>query len=373
MTAADNENINNNNGVNWLQVITFLLLTFALTWILDLALWQYIKQGGKAGFLMALQLQMLLPAFSAILLGLFVYKNSPIHRSHYKERPRIFYYLFLVYTLISIGLTISIMLLPGQAMIISVIGSVINIVGLIALIVIRALSSSQDFAKVGLSGGKVKDWIIYGLAFILFYTAQTALNAIFKLGQPVDQASLLDQLTAGQGDLLPMNIFLALSFFQSVLIGPLLGLLMAFGEEFGWRGYLQGELIKLGKIRGIFLLGFIWGVWHYPVIWMGHNYPGQPIWGTFLMTAYTILLGFVLGYVMLKTKAIWLVAFLHAMNNQVFSYLTVIFYRPDSQVFSFGIGIYGVLSLIPIVLLLLRDPIWKTPIASPPIDDMSEL
>jgi membrane protease YdiL (CAAX protease family) len=66
-------------------------------------------------------------------------------------------------------------------------------------------------------------------------------------------------------------------FVQTVLVGPLLGLLMGFGEEYGWRGYLQSELIKIGKRRGVLLLGLIWGAWHYPVIWMGHNYPGQPL------------------------------------------------------------------------------------------------
>jgi membrane protease YdiL (CAAX protease family) len=151
-----------------------------------------------------------------------------------------------------------------------------------------------------------------------------------------------------------------LLFFQTALLGPLLGLIMGFGEEYGWRSYLQGELIKLGKVRGVLLLGVIWGVWHYPVIWMGHNYPGYPVWGSLVFTAYTILLGFVLSYAMLKTGSIWLVAFLHAINNQVVTYFYLAFYKPDNTLFSFDIGLYGLLMMLPIVLLLLRDKVWRS-------------
>jgi membrane protease YdiL (CAAX protease family) len=143
-----------------------------------------------------------------------------------------------------------------------------------------------------------------------------------------------------------------------VVVGPLLGVIMGFGEEYGWRSFLQGELIKLGRVRGVLLLGVIWGVWHYPVIWMGHNYPGYPGWGSVVMTGYTILLGFVLGYVMLKTGSIWLVAFLHAINNQALAFFTVAFYQVENPLFSFGIGVYGLLTMLPIVALLLRDRVW---------------
>jgi uncharacterized protein len=167
-------------------------------------------------------------------------------------------------------------------------------------------------------------------------------------------------MSGGQGMDMPLNALRLLLFVQTVVIGPLLGLIMGFGEEYGWRGYLQGELVKLGKVKGVLILGVIWGVWHYPVIWMGHNYPGYPVWGSVMMTGYTVLLGFVLGYVMLKTGSIWLVAFLHALNNQVLAFFTISFYQPENTFLSFGIGIYGLLTLLPIVLLLLRDKVWRS-------------
>ena len=75
-----------------------------------------------------------------------------------------------------------------------------------------------------------------------------------------------------------------------MLLGPVLAI-VAFGEEYGWRGYLQSELFKLGRVRGVLLLGVIWGAWHWPLILMGYNYPGYPLLGVVLMTLYITGLG----------------------------------------------------------------------------------
>jgi hypothetical protein len=74
------------------------------------------------------------------------------------------------------------------------------------------------------------------------------------------------------------------------------------------------------------------------------------------MTGYTVILGFALGYLMLK---IWLVAFLHAINNQVLAFFTIAFYQVGNPLLSFGIGVYGLLTMLPIVVLLLRDKVWR--------------
>ncbi|MBT7069590.1 MAG: CPBP family intramembrane metalloprotease, partial [Anaerolineae bacterium] len=62
--------------------------------------------------------------------------------------------------------------------------------------------------------------------------------------------------------------YLVAGFLNTTIIGPLLGLVIAFGEEYGWRGYLQGELVKLGRVKGVLWVGVIWGVWHAPAVAM---------------------------------------------------------------------------------------------------------
>lgn len=383
MNTTTNVEVNQQSIVkptpNWRNVALFLGLTFGLTWGLNLLVWQGLEELGQNATLL-LQLQMLLPAFCAILLSLFVFKDSPIYRKNYGATmqpnvdqtegsqsggrrvfgPRWFFYGYLIFTLVYALLGLLALALPEQATMISAVGGGINILMLVILVIIRALSGKQAFDRAGLRGGKPLHWLLFGLAFVLFYGLSTALNAAFDLGQPSDPAALLETISGGQQSIdMPLSTLRVVLFVQTVVVGPLLGLIMGFGEEYGWRSYLQGELVKLGKVKGVLILGVIWGVWHYPVIWMGHNYPGYPVWGSVVMTGYTVLLGFVLGYVMLKTGSIWLVAFLHAINNQVVAFFTISFYQPENPLFSFGIGVYGLLTMLPIVVLLLRDKVWR--------------
>jgi membrane protease YdiL (CAAX protease family) len=71
----------------------------------------------------------------------------------------------------------------------------------------------------------------------------------------------------------PLPSLLATLTFVGVPIGTLL----AFGEEFGWRGYLLPKLLPLGEVKAALIIGLIWGLWHLPVLIVGLNYPDQPI------------------------------------------------------------------------------------------------
>jgi hypothetical protein len=92
---------------------------------------------------------------------------------------------------------------------------------------------------------------------------------------------------------------------------------------------------------------------------MGFNYPGYPLLGVVLMTLYTTGLAVVLGYAVLRSGSVLLAAYLHALNNQVASFIVALGYRPFDPAFSFGIGIYGIATLAIVALLVLRDPVWR--------------
>src|SRR5690349_19574724 len=52
-----------------------------------------------------------------------------------------------------------------------------------------------------------------------------------------------------------------------------LNTMLAFGEEYGWRGYLLPKLLPLGEARAATIVGVIWGLWHAPLLIAGLNYP----------------------------------------------------------------------------------------------------
>ena len=207
-----------------------------------------------------------------------------------------------------------------------------------------------------MAGGKARIWFVFGLGLVAFYAIQTWLNYIFKLGTLVDLKTAFPQMI--DINLSPALLMLSL-VMNTVVIGPFLGLIVSFGEEYGWRGFLQSELTKLGRIRGVFLVGVIWGIWHWPIIWMGYNYPGQPLLGSLFMVAYCVILAYFLAYAVFKSKGVWTAAYLHALNNQTWSFFVIALVTPTSVLFSFGIGLPALLLGAIVVLLLLRDPIWK--------------
>ncbi|QNA42942.1 CPBP family intramembrane glutamic endopeptidase [Lacibacter sediminis] len=74
------------------------------------------------------------------------------------------------------------------------------------------------------------------------------------------------------------NIFITGAVFA------MLNAFIATGEEFAWRGLLQPLLTdRFGLFKGITILGFIWSMWHLPMLLNGYNYPDNPIVGSFIL------------------------------------------------------------------------------------------
>jgi len=72
-----------------------------------------------------------------------------------------------------------------------------------------------------------------------------------------------------------------------------------------------------------------------------------------------ILLAYFFAYAVFKSNGIWTAAYLHALNNQAFSFFAMAMVMPTSMIFSFGIGIPSLVLGAIVVLLILRDPVWK--------------
>ena len=111
---------------------------------------------------------------------------------------------------------------------------------------------------------------------------------------------LTEQISAASGAPgLSLWALIVIQILQALLFSPLLNALSTFGEEFGWRGYLQPKLMPLGIRKAILLTGFIWGLWHAPVILMGYNYGlaywGAPFLGPLAMIWFTMTFGTLLG------------------------------------------------------------------------------
>ncbi|MDH7497458.1 MAG: CPBP family glutamic-type intramembrane protease, partial [Syntrophomonadaceae bacterium] len=126
---------------------------------------------------------------------------------------------------------------------------------------------------------------------------------------PEQVQQMKDQLAA-----LPVHP-LWLALLSALVAGPTVNALAAFGEEAGWRGLLQDQLAPLGFWPSSLVIGFIWGVWHAPIILQGHNYPQHPLAGVFMMTAWCMLLSPLLCFVRLQASSVVAAAVAHGTLN----------------------------------------------------------
>ena len=148
----------------------------------------------------------------------------------------------------------------------------------------------------------------------------------------------------------PVAMFL-LSLVQGTIAGFTVSLPFTFGEELGWRGLLLRETQSSGFLRSNLFIGVVWGLWHAPIIVQGHNYPGHPVAGIFMMTLFTTCLSFPMAYCRFKSKSILGPSALHGMLNAI-GPLTVFFVVGANPLFGFVAGIAGI-----VVILLLTTGI----------------
>ncbi len=93
-----------------------------------------------------------------------------------------------------------------------------------------------------------------------------------------------------------------------------------FGEEFGWRGYMNPKMEPLFGTTGTIIIGgVIWGLWHAELTVAGHNfgteYDGYPYLGILFMCILCTFMGMGLMWLTKKTGSIYPAAIMHAAIN----------------------------------------------------------
>jgi len=102
---------------------------------------------------------------------------------------------------------------------------------------------------------------------------------------------------------------------QPLVAGISVNALAAFGEEVGWRGWLHHRLRDRGFWSRSLVIGFLWGVWHAPIIARGHNYPEHPAIGVAMMIAFCILLAPFMEWVRERGGSVWAAHICHGTVN----------------------------------------------------------
>lgn len=196
---------------------------------------------------------------------------------------------------------------------------------LITALILQAIDK-EKFNKIGLVNFKVRwSWLIAWLLPIVLVLLCIVINGLmpgvelkYNAEQLISQYHIPEEqqeMVRLQFSQMPAMVMVLSTLFSALLAGATVNALAAFGEEYGWRHYLVEALGNLKFWKAVLFIGFVWGIWHFPLILMGHNYPNEPVWGVLLMLVVCILLCSIELYFVLKTKSVVVAAIIHGTFN----------------------------------------------------------
>ncbi|MFF4417306.1 CPBP family intramembrane glutamic endopeptidase [Streptosporangium sp. NPDC001559] len=183
--------------------------------------------------------------------------------------------------------------------------------------------------------------------------------SLFKQG--LEQAAPGRPLPSSPGALVAVQVALA------VFLAPLINVIPALGEEWGWRGWLLPRLMPLGTWRAILVSGVIWGAWHAPLTLRGYNYPELGVWAAPFFVVFCVAFGALLGWLRLRSGSVWPAAVGHGSLNASGS-LILLFAdaaHPPSLVVAGITGLVGSALLAVLSLLLFTRAPVRTAVPAP--------
>lgn len=294
------------------EIKDFLLINFGLIAFISVFLFLSSTKTNASDFAVNFAgLFMYIPAFTTIV----VLKKI----SNYEFRQEIdkFFKVFYIATIVRIICTIGETFLLNSIWISSLIDTFVS-----AYLLYFVLVNSHEMNDINLCFGKNSK----KTAFVIFIFIAIVV------------ASNIPEMISGQINVdktMGNIVFAGINLIANFLIG----FNLFFGEEFGWRYFLQPRLQKLyGKRFGVIILGIIWGIWHAPLCFMLYS-PQTPIHCVIGHIATCIFLGIYLGYAYMKTENVWAPMLLHMVNNVI----GVIFGGGYTSVYTWESLLYSIL------------------------------
>ncbi len=163
-------------------------------------------------------------------------------------------------------------------------------------------------------------WMLPVVLVLLAIFVNTLLPGV-EINTDMSSMIPMDQVSEEQKELfvklLNPAILTLVTIISGLCAGVSINAVFAFGEEYGWRNYLVSALKEKKFICASVFIGIVWGIWHFPLILLGHNYPQHSVAGVFMMVVFCVLASFIETYFVLKTKSVFPAAIFHGTINAV--------------------------------------------------------
>ena len=274
------------------DLIVFFVVTFGLTILMGFAMSMAYPLYSVGAFPL---IQMYYPALGAVI-------ALSLNKELRKEIPKNFFSTYILLVIVLISYLLIKLFIFHQAP-----DGGVNFAVLISSIVLFAAYSSDEKEKIDRFGLKfqknLKESAYHIALFILLYLSCLLIASLIggEFGEFV--APFKNSRTWIRLLTLPLSFFASYPIF--------------FGEEYGWRYFLQPALQeRIGKRKGVLLLGLIWGIWHLPIN-MFYYSPETPFYSVLSQLVACISYSVFFGYVYMKTENIWTLSIIHFLNNNL--------------------------------------------------------
>jgi len=173
----------------------------------------------------------------------------------------------------------------------------------IAAFVVRKWITREGFADAGLRPNR-RRWRFYLVAIgwpLLTIPLSVAIATALGLGP--------------EGFGIPWGVESPGATLLRWLVVPVPLALVIFGEEFGWRGYLQVRLLADRPLFAAVVTGLIWAAWHIPLILAGGQPTESRVVTLLAFPVFGVTISIFLGWLRARTGSVWAPSVGHAANN----------------------------------------------------------
>ena len=281
------------------QLKIFMIVNFGMTILMGIVMGISYKQGNDVTAFASTQ--MMYPAAGVILALIFTAGKS-------RKLPMKFFVTYLVTAVLALLLTVVNVIIPSTTWYlvenyVFVVGSIISWI----MLLMEKKEIRDEFVLRFGGHGTGKSFLLM-LLFLGLYILR-----IFLAGFMDGSVGEVIGIFAAPYTWLMMGV-LIINFYLTFII--------FFGEEYGWRYFLQPMLQKrFGLKGGVILLGVIWGLWHLPINVYYYS-PDTWFYSVLIHQITCISFSIFFGYAYGKTGNMWVPVVIHYINNNMAAVLT---------------------------------------------------
>lgn len=144
----------------------------------------------------------------------------------------------------------------------------------------------------------------------------------------------------------------------TLVLGTLIAVTTATGEEIGWRGYMLTRLFDAKVPHPVLVSALIWGLWHLPLVFSGVYVTGpSPALAAVMFMVFIVPITYFVSWLRLKTGSIWPPIIFHASWNALIQGV----FDTSTEGTSIWLGESGILTALvsTVLVIFLVKGRWK--------------